>query len=284
LRFLLTKTVIMGPSILSASAKPQSQAAQAGKLAEKYWFRAIILVLAVHIIFSKDISIELNLSAAGPAFSTAGNAGQDRVGEERMGVLPAALEEVGAEPRPEAKKLHKGKKYANLAFVLNPGYAKRHGVPQSIVEEKTAICLDYIDRYAPVAKSHMKKFGVPASITLAQGLLESDAGKSKLAQESNNHFGIKCRRKCRGCTCRNYADDDVYDMFRVFDSPVESFQEHSALLNSPRYKHLLELKITDYNGWARGLKKAGYATDARYAEKLIRIIEALELYRYDRQA
>jgi len=103
-----------------------------------------------------------------------------------------------------------------------------------------------------------------------------------LAMESNNHFGIKCRSKCRGCTCRNYCDDDVYDMFRVFDSAWDSFREHSVLLSSPRYAHLLDLESTDYKNWARGLKKAGYATDPTYAEKLIQIIDYLDLYQYDR--
>jgi flagellum-specific peptidoglycan hydrolase FlgJ len=112
-------------------------------------------------------------------------------------------------------------------------------------------------------------------------LLESNAGNSKLARESNNHFGIKCRRKCRGCTCRNYTDDDVYDMFRVFETVWESYQEHSTLLASPRYRHLLKYG-KDYKNWAYGLKKAGYATDKRYAQKLIRIIDNMELHRYDR--
>ncbi|MCB0588722.1 MAG: glucosaminidase domain-containing protein, partial [Phaeodactylibacter sp.] len=90
--------------------------------------------------------------------------------------------------------------------------------------------------------------------------------------------------KCRGCTCRNYTDDDIYDMFRVFESPGESFREHSILLSSSRYKHLLKLRKTDYRKWAHGLKKAGYATDKRYAEKLIRIIEFFDLGQYDRSA
>ena len=128
----------------------------------------------------------------------------------------------------------------------------------------------------------MDKYGIPASITLAQGLLESDAGDSRLATESNNHFGIKCRSKCRGCTCRNYSDDDIYDMFRVFDSSWESFREHSLLLQIDRYVHLKKLGTKDYKNWAIGLKKAGYATDKNYHKKLIHIIEALDLSQFDK--
>ena len=105
---------------------------------------------------------------------------------------------------------------------------------------------NYINQYKGLALAEMEQFGIPASITLAQGLLESNAGDSRLSSESNNHFGIKCRSKCKGCTCRNYTDDDVYDMFRVFDSSWESYREHSRLLTSKRYRHLLKLKKTDY--------------------------------------
>ena len=126
----------------------------------------------------------------------------------------------------------------------------------------------------------MDEYGIPASITLAQGLLESNAGDSKLAVVSNNHFGIKCRKKCLGCTCRNYGDDTRYDMFRVFDSATESFREHSELLNTSRYAKLKKHGL-DYKKWAHGLKSCGYATDKRYGHKLVKIIENLELDRYD---
>ena len=168
--------------------------------------------------------------------------------------------------------------------MLSPTYAKRHNIDPDLVREKKNIVYGYIDQYRDAAVEEMEKYGIPVSITLAQGLLESNAGESRLALESNNHFGIKCRSKCRGCTCRNYSDDDIYDMFRVFESPGESFREHSILLTGKRYKHLLDLPKTDYENWARGLKKAGYATDKKYAEKLIKIVEELKLYRYDQGA
>lgn len=168
-----------------------------------------------------------------------------------------------------------------MTFILSPNYAKRKGIDPDVVKEKINHCKDYIERYAKVAINEREKYGIPASITLAQGLLESNVGDSRLSVESNNHFGIKCKRKCKGCTCRNYVDDDVYDMFRVFNTVWESYREHSILLNGQRYKHLLKLDHLDFKAWAHGLKRAGYATDKKYAQKLIKIIETMKLYRYD---
>jgi flagellum-specific peptidoglycan hydrolase FlgJ len=172
--------------------------------------------------------------------------------------------------------------YSNLGFVLSPNYAKKHKVDPAIVAAKNKTCTDYIAKYSITAKEEADLYNIPASITLAQGLLESNAGKSSLSSKENNHFGIKCRKKCIGCRCANYTDDSRYDMFRIFDSAWESFREHSKLLSSKRYKHLSKLKLTDYKNWAHGLKAAGYATDKRYASKLIMLIEKLELDRFDR--
>lgn len=139
----------------------------------------------------------------------------------------------------------------------------------------------YIEKYAPLAVSEMKRTGVPASITLAQGLLESDAGLSALASKGNNHFGIKCHNDWRGKNMK--VDDNAPgECFRVYPSAEASFRDHSDFLRSrDRYKSLFELKPTDYKGWARGLRKAGYATDPGYADKLITLIEDYRLYEYD---
>lgn len=169
---------------------------------------------------------------------------------------------------------------SNLTLILSPDYAVRKKLPANIVTAKKQRVQNYLDRHAAIAQREMREFGVPASITLAQGLLESNAGDSKLARQSNNHFGIKCRSKCLGCTCRNYGDDTRYDMFRVFNSVAESFREHSELLNTERYSRLKK-HGTDYKKWAHGLKSCGYATDKRYAHKLIKIIEELNLDAYD---
>lgn len=186
---------------------------------------------------------------------------------------------VGAALTPEQQK--KAASYSNLGFILNPDFAREHGVSQAIVNAKNQICFDYIKRYSATAIQEANLFNIPASITLAQGLLESNAGKSALAAKENNHFGIKCKAKCQGCRCANYTDDSKFDMFRVFDSAWDSFREHSKILANTRYKHLTSLKKTDYKNWAHGLQAAGYATDKKYASKLIAIIEALELYRFD---
>lgn len=171
---------------------------------------------------------------------------------------------------------------SNLTLVLSPDYATRKNLPAHIVQAKKERVQHYLNSYAPIARQEMAEFGIPASITLAQGLLESNAGDSKLAVNSNNHFGIKCRSKCLGCTCRNYGDDTRYDMFRVFTSAAESFREHSELLNTSRYAKLKN-HGKDYKKWAHGLKTCGYATDKNYGHKLVKIIEQLGLDAYDQQ-
>lgn len=139
---------------------------------------------------------------------------------------------------------------------------------------------DYIDRYSEIAIAEQAAHGIPASITLAQGLLESGAGRSTLATEGNNHFGIKCHSDWTGETMlRN--DDAPDECFRVYDSPEQSFADHSAFLKRKRYAPLFELEITDYSGWAAGLKKCGYATDPNYASRLTAIIERYSLYLLD---
>ena len=140
----------------------------------------------------------------------------------------------------------------------------------------------YINRYKDVAVEQMKKWKIPASITLAQGLLESGAGRGRLATKANNHFGIKCHG-WQGRTV-THDDDERGECFRAYASAYESYEDHSRFLaTSQRYSSLFRLKITDYQGWARGLKAAGYATNPRYAAQLIDIIQLYKLDRYDRQ-
>lgn len=142
---------------------------------------------------------------------------------------------------------------------------------------------EYIKKYRDIAVEEMKKYHIPASITLAQGLLESGAGQSTLARKSNNHFGIKCGSDWRGKSVR-HDDDERNECFRAYKHPKQSYEDHSKFLVSrPRYASLFKLKITDYKGWARGLKKAGYATNPRYAEQLIGIIELYDLDKYDKK-
>ncbi len=140
----------------------------------------------------------------------------------------------------------------------------------------------YFDTYKEMAMHEMHRSGVPASITLAQGALESGDGNSRLARASNNHFGIKCHNDWNGK--KIYQDDDSRDeCFRKYQSVEDSYRDHSDYLkDKSRYAFLFELNITDYKGWARGLKKAGYATSSTYAESLIRIIEEFDLNKFDR--
>ena len=139
----------------------------------------------------------------------------------------------------------------------------------------------YIQQYQDVAVNHMHEYGIPASIKLAQGILESSYGTSKLAKESNNHFGIKCHKDWAGSVV--YHDDDEKDeCFRKYDFVEDSYLDHSLfLVNKERYSSLFELKKNDYRNWARGLKKAGYATNPDYANKLIQLIETYNLSYYD---
>jgi flagellum-specific peptidoglycan hydrolase FlgJ len=142
--------------------------------------------------------------------------------------------------------------------------------------------LQYIKRYAPIAVSEMHKYNVPASITLAQGILESGNGRSQLASKSNNHFGIKCHIGWKGG--RVYHDDDEKgECFRKYKYVESSYKDHSEFLSGRRrYASLFKLRKSDYKGWAKGLKKAGYATDKKYPKKLIKIIEDYKLYEFDK--
>ncbi|MBL4605845.1 MAG: glucosaminidase domain-containing protein [Flavobacteriaceae bacterium] len=142
--------------------------------------------------------------------------------------------------------------------------------------------LQYIRKYAPLAVLEMHQYKIPASITLAQGILESGNGRSGLASKSNNHFGIKCHKGWKGE--RVYHDDDEKgECFRKYKYVETSYKDHSKFLSGRRrYENLFKLRKTDYKGWAKGLKKAGYATDRKYPKKLIKIIQNYKLYEFDK--
>lgn len=138
----------------------------------------------------------------------------------------------------------------------------------------------YIAKYHRLAQQHMHKYNIPASITLAQALLESGAGRSTLATKANNHFGIKATGNWTGpYICRD--DDRPNERFRKYKDPKESYEDHSRFLLKPRYASLFTYSTTDYKNWAKGLKRAGYATNAHYAQHLIQLIESYRLYEYD---
>lgn len=139
----------------------------------------------------------------------------------------------------------------------------------------------YIQKFAHLAVEQMHKYKIPASITLAQGLLETAGGQSRLAKEGNNHFGIKCKENWTGKSMK-HNDDAPNECFRVYDSPAESYEDHSIFLTTRKhYSPLFQLDVSDYKGWAHGLKRAGYATNPRYAYGLIAKIERYSLHEFD---
>ena len=142
---------------------------------------------------------------------------------------------------------------------------------------------EYIAKYKNIAIDHMERYGIPASITLAQGILESDSGNSELSRKSNNHFGIKCKKNWTGR--KVYHDDDAKgECFRAYPTVEASYQDHADFLDqSPRYDSLFAYPSDDYRSWARGLKAAGYATAPDYAERLVKIIESMKLYLLDKE-
>jgi flagellum-specific peptidoglycan hydrolase FlgJ len=149
------------------------------------------------------------------------------------------------------------------------------------VKVTTQLVLAYIDTYKDVAKENMIKNGIPSSIILGQAILESGAGTGPLSVQANNHFGIKCHKEWSGPSIK-YTDDAEDECFRRYEDSKQSFMDHSYFLTSrPRYSALFRLDKNDYKSWAKGLKAAGYATDPKYSEKLISLIERYQLDRFD---
>lgn len=143
-------------------------------------------------------------------------------------------------------------------------------------EEVSQAYLNYIWQYKDVAREQQREYGIPASITMAQALLESSAGQSELAVYARNHFGIKCTSNWEG-KCYKHDDDQAQEDFRVYDSVPQSYEDHSLFLRRARYQSLYTIPMSDYRGWAHELRRCGYATDPKYPEKLIRLIELYKL-------
>ena len=173
--------------------------------------------------------------------------------------------------------------YILLITLIIPGFLSCRSVrPVISTAGSEPNAQTYINDFKDLAISEMKRTGIPASITLAQGMIESDFGHSRLAREANNHFGIKCHDDWSGLTIR-HNDDRRNECFRKYSKPEDSYYDHSDFLRSvSRYSFLFDIESTDYKAWARGLKKAGYATNPQYANMLIRKIEELNLYNFDR--
>lgn len=252
------------------------------KRLRQHGLKAGILVALAYVAYRKDLSIDFYLNALPPIIATESETQITDPGENRTSeAMNVSL--LTEAPPPTVKpsaNANPANEYANLTYT-DGSFATSES--ESAHTSKRRKQLAYIERFADVARKEMQKFGIPASIILAQGLLESDAGESPLAQKNNNHFGMKCfSRTCKKGHCSNFTDDSHKDFFRIYDNAWESYRSHSHLLRGKRYRHLFKLDAKDFRGWARGLKKAGYATDKHYAEKLINLIEELGLHRYDR--
>ncbi len=260
--------------------------------ARRPWVRLAVMGLAAWLFFKRDISLDISINQGSVSW-------------------PAEVEQVEAayEPEPTVQpvahnvsQLVPVKRVANVSQLVRheptaaepaprpepkPKPRPRASTQTTTQQEREADLrrrqLAYVRKYHHLAKEEMEKYGIPASVTLAQGLLESNIGASRLATENNNHFGIKCfSRSCRTGHCSNHTDDSHKDFFRIYGTARESYRAHSHLLRQKRYRHLFSLGRTNYRDWAYGLRKAGYATDKKYAEKLIGLIEALDLHQYDR--
>lgn len=276
----------------------------------KNWMNIVILILVFYIFANRNVYFSIgdpaespqgkgkatnvalkqknlkqniknqNTAAIGEALNPSLDPNQYKVIGGTEGVVellpqrPAATKPVTSSSNAYSKGGNDANLFDNVSIFVAPEKANA-----AVVKSKQEKCWDYVRRFINVAKAERQKFGIPVSITLAQGLLESDAGESRLTRSANNHFGIKTfNRRVPHVIMK---DDTPIDKFKKYDSAWESFRDHSLLLMRDHYKQLQFLSKTDYVGWAKGLEKAGYATDKQYAENLVRIIENLKLYRFD---
>lgn len=218
------------------------------------WLKIVVLLLLSYLLFNKDFRFTVNMNAP-------------------TAILPPTENENG---NPNISNLGIAQSVAHHEVVKKP-FADLPSDNAKQLKEKA-----YIRRFQKTAREEMKRFGIPASIKMAQGLLESGAGNSRLAKNNKNHFGIKCfSKKCDKGHCSNHSDDHHKDFFVNYESAWSSWRAHSKLLNSKHYKSLKKHE-TDYEAWAYGLKKLGYATDPRYPQKLIDKIEKYKLYLLDK--
>ena len=274
----------------------------------KNWLNLLIFVLFVYLVLikSQTISISFAQSDATPTAKLVsektnlkqknskqnpdnqaafiGGALTDKDGDPTEGVV----EVLPQRPIPPVKsayakdsKSDKGGNGGNEANLFDNVsiFVAPERAEAAVVKSKRDKCWDYVRRFVAVAKTEREKFGIPVSITLAQGLLESDAGDSRLTRAANNHFGVKTFNARVPHVVMK--DDSPTDKFKKYDTAWESYRDHSLLLMHDHYKGLQYLSKVDYVNWAKGLQKAGYATDPQYAAKLIKIIENLQLYKLD---
>ncbi|MCB0615213.1 MAG: glucosaminidase domain-containing protein [Phaeodactylibacter sp.] len=281
--------------IQNVKAKARQAGRQLNQNVQKYWLRALLLGVAIYMIHEKDLAIDLQLSNIPAAAIQLGSIAEPTTVRAQPAGMPsgrpaaAPVAGSGYQPAKALPTSYSGEavNVSNLANTYSNLSNGQKGLAntedEALRAEKRRKQLKYVNRFVKAAQAEMEKFGIPASITLAQGLLESNVGESKLATNNKNHFGIKCfSRNCKKGHCSNFTDDSHKDFFRIYKSSWDSYRAHSLLLNgSARYQPLFQLDRKDYRGWAHGLKKAGYATDKQYGEKLINLIDDLDLHQYD---
>jgi flagellum-specific peptidoglycan hydrolase FlgJ len=266
------------------------------------WLNLLIFVLFMYLIFTKSQSISIsfaesaevptakavaqkvnlkqkNLKQNNNEAAFIGGALSEKEGNKDNDPTDGVVDLLPQRPTQPVKSAYaKGGNEANLFDNVSIFVAPERA-DAAVVKSKKDKCWDYVRRFVAIAKTEKQKFGIPVSITLAQGLLESDAGDSRLTRNANNHFGVKTFNKRVPHVVMK--DDSPTDKFKKYDTAWESYRDHSLLLMRDHYKGLQYLSKTDYVNWAKGLQKAGYATDPQYAAKLIKIIENLQLYKLD---
>lgn len=266
------------------NSRPAAASIDGAMFREPVLWKFMLLAAITYLVWSEKLSIVLDLSP-----SSAREQLEPGGHKVKASLLPDFFSGKPEKPvgkrRPRAAVVLPPESRTNITHAVDPGFAERNNVQSGEVSEAMAKCREYVARFGPVAVAEMHKFGIPASVILAQGLLESNAGESKLARGTNNHFGMKCfSKRCRKGHCANFSDDSHKDFFVKYSNVWGSYRAHSQFLKSAkRYSHLFELESDDFRGWARGLAKAGYATDKKYGEKLIALIQNLDLTAFDQR-
>ncbi len=259
-------------------ASTPSSADTAAKQESLVW-KLLLLTALTYFVWSDKISITFS------PFGSSDTVEQGHAQRTSASLFSLASTSITTVKNPATRKLTLPKgQLQNSTLAIDPAFAVRNSVPATEVRERLTKCQEYVERFAPLAVAEMQKFGIPASVILAQGLLESDAGESPLAQKANNHFGVKCfSKQCHKGHCLNFADDSHKDFFIKYTNAWGSFRAHSQFLKtSKRYAPLFKLDKSNYRAWANGLSQAGYATDKKYGEKLIAVIQNMKLERFDR--
>lgn len=246
------------------------------QMLNQYWFHLFLIGMILHLYWNKDISIQVKVADKDPQALEQTSWLGNGEGQALLSSL-VPFERTTASTR----KANPADQYSNLAFILNPQLEEKRQVAPSIVQEKLEINRQYVERFAKVAISEMKKFQVPASIILAQGLLQSDAGASVASQKGHNHFRIPCDANCAECGCATIRVNGGEEAMRTFATDWESYREHSLMLGMGDFDDLINHKSA-YAEWAERIERLWYPADTQYAKKLIRIIEVLDLYYFDR--